>query len=71
MKHGEGSGKKKDAPGLEAHFTDGAWYDINLLAFDPTKKRFQVQVPPFALTGFNNVCPRVWPWGAHCVIQCL
>jgi hypothetical protein len=52
MKHGEGAGKRKEAPGLEAHFTDGAWYDVNLLAFDPTKKRFQVQVHPPLLDGF-------------------
>ncbi|KAJ1490695.1 hypothetical protein T484DRAFT_1776534 [Baffinella frigidus] len=43
MKQGEGSGKGKGAPDLEAHFADGAWYDVQLLAFDPTKKRFQVQ----------------------------
>ena len=43
----KGCGKKADkseAPDLEAHFPDGAWYDIVLRAADPTRNRFLVQV---------------------------
>jgi hypothetical protein len=45
-----GCGKKSEAPDLEAHFSDGAWYDIVLRAADPTRNRFLVQVcsPPHA-----------------------
>lgn len=39
-----GCGKKCEAPDLEAHFSDGAWYDIVLRAADPTRNRFLVQV---------------------------
>jgi len=57
MKHGEGGARHKECqPDLEAHFADGAWYDINLLAHDATKKRFLVQVLPVTLErGFNSV----------------
>ena len=44
VKGGHGSGKKSEAPDLEAHFSDGAWYDIVLRTADPSKNRFLVQV---------------------------
>jgi hypothetical protein len=44
VKGGHGSGKKSEAPDLEAHFSDGAWYDILLRTADPSKNRFLVQV---------------------------
>ena len=43
VKGGHGS-KKSEAPDLEAHFPDGAWYDIVLRAADPSRNRFLVQV---------------------------
>ena len=47
-----GCGKKSEAPDLEAHFSDGAWYDIVLRAADPTRNRFLVQVcSPFPTHG--------------------
>ena len=39
-----GCGKKSEVPNLEAHFPDGAWYDIVLRAADPSRNRFLVQV---------------------------
>mmetsp|Transcript_40239 Transcript_40239/g.61845 ORF Transcript_40239/g.61845 Transcript_40239/m.61845 type:complete len:838 (-) Transcript_40239:171-2684(-) len=43
--------KRKSAeepqPDLEAHFSDGAWYDIILLASDPSRDRFLVQAKDF------------------------
>lgn len=39
-----GCGKKSEVPDLEAHFPDGAWYDIVLRAADPSRNRFLVQV---------------------------
>ena len=44
VKGGHGSGKKSEVPDLEAHFSDGAWYDIVLRTADPSKNRFLVQV---------------------------
>jgi hypothetical protein len=40
-------GKKSEAPDLEAHFPDGAWYDIVLCAADPSRDRFLVQARDF------------------------
>mmetsp|Transcript_15924 Transcript_15924/g.32693 ORF Transcript_15924/g.32693 Transcript_15924/m.32693 type:complete len:849 (-) Transcript_15924:458-3004(-) len=43
--------KRKSAeepqPDLEAHFSDGAWYDIIMLASDPSRDRFLVQAKDF------------------------
>ena len=47
-----GCGKKCEAPELEAHFTDGAWYDIVLRAADPSRNRFLVQVRLLSLPIF-------------------
>jgi hypothetical protein len=44
VKGSHGSGKKSEAPDLEAHFSDGAWYDIVLRTADSSRNRFLVQV---------------------------
>ena len=42
-----GSNRKSEVPDLEAHFPDGAWYDIVLRAADPSRDRFLVQARDF------------------------
>ena len=44
VKGRHGSGNKSEAPDLEAHFSDGAWYDIVLRTADSSSNRFLVQV---------------------------
>ena len=44
VKGSHGSGNKSEAPDLEAHFSDGAWYDIVLRTADSSSNRFLVQV---------------------------